>query len=462
MTRTDDPNPASSSCTPTDCTLRAAISAANLTPGAILIPPGTYTIALGSSGEDANAGGDFDIRAGMSIYGAGVGQTIIDANHLDRIFDIDPDSFSNPATGRVTALIADLSLVNGGGPSFYGDGGAIRAYSSSSGSPVNNDFVVLDHVQISNSRSQLNGGAVAMSARGQFIGCEFTNNYAARTGGGLTLGASFAAGDTIIELIDSTVAQNQSPSGYSGGGGIKSTANLRVTNSTIANNTTGYHGGGIYATATGVVTIRSSTIAGNAAASGGGSGNGGGIRMDNGSINLANVILSGNTHGSGTGTPDDCTAGGGSAQANYSLYSAASGCNFSGANNLVGIDPGFNGGLANHGGPTRILVHSRSVPQAQRWMPGTQRAAFRRAVSLWPSISVVPAIHGTRTDAATSARSNSTPKIASLPMASRLRHESGAVWGDGGREDRIRGAGYRHPRTEGHRHRTGGFVTGAG
>ena len=299
VTRQDDPSPALSGCSASACTLRSAISASNSVPGAILVPAGTYTLALGASGEDANAGGDLDLRAGMSIYGAGADATIIDANHKDRIFDVDPDSFSAPATGRVTALIADLSLVNGGGSSFYGDGGAIRAYSSGSSALVSNDYLVLDHVRIRDSRSQLNGGAVALSARGQFIGCEFSNNYANSTGGALTLGPSFAGGDTIIDLIDSTVAGNQSPSGFSGGGGIKTTARLRVVNSTIANNTTGYHGGGIYTTGTGALIVRSSTIANNVAASVTASANGGGIRVDNGTLSLANTILAGNSRGAG-------------------------------------------------------------------------------------------------------------------------------------------------------------------
>ena len=362
VTRQDDPSPALSGCSASACTLRSAISASNSVPGAILVPAGTYTLALGSSGEDANAGGDLDLRAGMSIYGAGADVTVIDANHKDRIFDVDPDSFSAPASGRVTALIADLSLVNGGGPSFYGDGGAIRAYSSGSSALVSNDYLVLDHVRIRDSRSQLNGGAVALSARGQFIACEFANNYANSTGGALTLGPSFAGGDTIIDLIDSTVAGNQSPGGFSGGGGIKTTARLRVVNSTIANNSTGYHGGGIYTTGTGTLIVRSSTIANNVAASVTASANGGGIRVDNGTLSLANTILAGNSRGAGAGTPDDCTAAAGTLSADYSLLTAAAGCAFTGGNNVLGLGAAFDGALADHGGPTRTLALASGSP----------------------------------------------------------------------------------------------------
>ena len=354
VTRSDDPNPALAACAPGDCTLRAAIKSANTTPGAVIVPAGTYAISLGSSGEDANNGGDFDIRAGMGIYGAGPGQTIVNAGNLDRAFDIDPSG--GTASGRVTAIIADLAIINGGGPSFFGDGGAIRAYDSGGGN-LSNDFVALQRVKVSNSRSQLNGGAMALSARGMIHDCEFSANYANSTGGALTLGPSFGGGDTTIDIVGTTIANNQAPSSFSGGGGIKSTARLRLTNSTVYANTSGYHGGGLYLTGTGNAELRSSTIAANVARSGGsGTANGGGLRIDGGTLNLANTLVANNTTGSGAGVADDCTAGGGTLGANYSLVRDGSGCVFGGTGNLSGSDPLLDAGLADNGGPTRTLA----------------------------------------------------------------------------------------------------------
>ncbi len=355
VTRTDDPNPALTSCAAGNCTLRAAIKASNATPGAVLIPAGTYAIALGSSGEDANAGGDFDVRAGIGIYGAGMSQTIIDAAHKDRAFDIDPDSFSAPATGLVTAIITDLAIINGGNPSFFGDGGAIRAYSNGSSALVVNDFLALENVSIRDSRSQLNGGGLALAGRGMIRNCEFINNYANSTGGGLTLGPGSFGVDTTIEISGTTISGNQSPSSFSGGGGIKTNARLRISNSTLYGNTTGYHGGAIYLTGSGSLELRSSTIAHNIAAATGGSANGGGIRDDNGALTVVNSILANNTTGSGAGVADDCTSAGGTQTANYSVLESATGCAFTGSNNLVAADPSLDSALANNGGSTRTL-----------------------------------------------------------------------------------------------------------
>jgi hypothetical protein len=368
VTRSDDPNPALAACAPGDCSLRAAIKSANTTPGAVIVPAGNYAITLGSSGEDANNGGDFDIRAGMGIYGAGIGQTVINAGNLDRAFDIDPSGAS--ASGRVTAIIADLSIINGGGSSFFGDGGAIRAYDSGGGN-LSNDFIALQRVRISNSRSQLNGGAIALSARGMIHDSEFSSNYANSTGGALTLGPSFGGGDTTIDIFGSTIANNQSPSSFSGGGGIKSTARLRLTNSTVYGNTTGYHGGGLYLTGTGNVELRSSTIVANIArSSGSGSANGGGLRIDGGTVNLANTLIAGNTTGSGAGSPDDCTAGGGTLGANYSLIRDGAACVFAGTGNINGSDPLVDSALADNGGATRTLALTEGSPAIDAGNPG--------------------------------------------------------------------------------------------
>lgn len=356
VTRSDDPNPAQSGCAAGDCSLRAAIKSANTTPGAVLIPAGTYAISLGSSGEDANAGGDFDIKTGMGIYGAGMDASVIDAANKDRVFDVDP-YVSGGSTGKVTAIIADLAIVNGGGPAFFGDGGAIRAYSTNSSALLNNDYLALERVRISQSRSQLNGGALALIGRGTVRDSEFSGNYANSTGGGLALGPISAGGDTTIEIIGSTIAGNQSPSGFSGGGGIKSTARLRLVNSTVSGNSTGYHGGGLYLTGTGNVALYNTTVAGNRAAmSSGSSANGAGLRIDGGSrVLVRNSVLADNTR-TAAAVADDCSGSGTTNTIDYSLIEAAGGCTFSGSANLAGVDPELSTPLASNGGATRTLL----------------------------------------------------------------------------------------------------------
>jgi CSLREA domain-containing protein len=90
--------------TPKDghCSLREAISAAN-SPGTasdcgtassgantIVLPAGHYTLTLPGAGEDNNLTGDLDIRAPVTVVGAGAGASIIDANGIDRVLQVLP------------------------------------------------------------------------------------------------------------------------------------------------------------------------------------------------------------------------------------------------------------------------------------------------------------------------------------------------------------------------------------
>lgn len=64
--------------------LRAAVTAANA-------HPGSDTIILGAGDYSAQAG-PLDIQGDLQIIGAGAGQTIIEARHLDRLFAVDEGS----------------------------------------------------------------------------------------------------------------------------------------------------------------------------------------------------------------------------------------------------------------------------------------------------------------------------------------------------------------------------------
>jgi len=88
------------------CSLREAITSANLHaaqftgPGecasgtggdTIALPPEPVLLSLPGGGEDNNNTGDLDIRAaGLTISGAGAALTTVDAQHVDRAFDVLP------------------------------------------------------------------------------------------------------------------------------------------------------------------------------------------------------------------------------------------------------------------------------------------------------------------------------------------------------------------------------------
>lgn len=143
------------------------------------------------------------------------------------------------------------------------------------------------------------GGTVTISDGSTVSG----NDTSAGAGGGL-----YVAGD--VEVTSSTVKGNESTQSNHGGGGIFAGGAATVTDSTLADNTTKAHGGGLRA---GSATITGSAVLGNTANSGGGvhtstgvtvtdstvSGNtargGGGISNDTGAIEIENSIVEGNT-----------------------------------------------------------------------------------------------------------------------------------------------------------------------
>src|SRR5438270_445945 len=69
--------------------LREAISAANANPGAdtIVVPAGVYRLALPGA-DDTNAGGDLDVTGTTLVQGAGAGNTVLDGQRIDRVFDV--------------------------------------------------------------------------------------------------------------------------------------------------------------------------------------------------------------------------------------------------------------------------------------------------------------------------------------------------------------------------------------
>ena len=101
-----------------DCALREAIQAANTDaavdacppgdgPDVIMLPEGSYALALAGAGEDANATGDLDILDDLKLIGAGIKVTLIDGKGLDRIFHVHEG---------VTALINGVMLTGGRPP----------------------------------------------------------------------------------------------------------------------------------------------------------------------------------------------------------------------------------------------------------------------------------------------------------------------------------------------------------
>jgi len=310
-----------------DCALREAIQAANTDSAVdacpagsgadtIVVPAGTYTLSVAGAGEDANATGDLDITADLTINGAGAATTVIDAADLDRVIEI--------GLG-VTAEISGLTMQNGSA----GAAGGIH----NGGSLTISNSVVRD-----NTATPGHGGGIANAGGGAL---SLTLNDS--TVSGNTANAS--AGGGIVNFPGNTTALNRSTvSGNSSnaGGGILNDGTLALTNSTVSGNTdSSAQGGGIWqAFAGGTLQIQSSTVSGNT---------GRGIGHSSGVVTLKNTILA-------NSTAADCSPvlGSGSVISLGHNLIENNACVIGGnvTGNIIGSDPML-GPLANHGGPTQ-------------------------------------------------------------------------------------------------------------
>jgi large repetitive protein len=214
------------------CSLRAAIMQANHRTitglATISVPAGTYTLSLVPTGANGEESGDLNLTkplvAGqiISIIGAGLAKTIIDANYIDRVFRV--------ATDRV-ANISGVTIRNGNPPS--NDGGGV----------VNNGTLSIKDCLIERNTAPYLGGGVASGGLLNINRCTIRGNTSVATipglyafGGGLYL----AGGVTTVR--NSTIDDNTADTG----GGILNYDNeLTIVNSTLSANKAAWYGGGI-------------------------------------------------------------------------------------------------------------------------------------------------------------------------------------------------------------------------
>jgi uncharacterized repeat protein (TIGR01451 family)/CSLREA domain-containing protein len=241
-----------------DCSLREAIQAANTdtavdacTAGSgadtIVVPGGTYTLAISGANEEANATGDLDVGADVTITGAGSGSAIVagPAGWNDRIFDVG-------LLANGTATVSGLTVSGG---NVDGPGGGIRE---------NGNFLdlTLSDVALSGNTATGDGGGLFSSSLGSqvFTNVTATNNTAVGAGGGiLTANAS----STMMNL---TLTDNESTggtSGAAGGGAYISDQSATITGLTATGNRATLYGGLALFGGGGV--LEDATISGNTA-----------------------------------------------------------------------------------------------------------------------------------------------------------------------------------------------------
>lgn len=197
------------------CTLRAAIQETNALGGAdtINLPAGTYLLTLMGQNEDAAATGDLDITSDLTINGAGTGSTVINGNHIDRVFQ---------AFAPFTIQINDLTMQHGA--SDFGGG------------VYNVGLLTLENVQIKHNSATINGGGVYVGG-----GVVTLSNSLVYSNSAQSYGGGISNGSTV--LIQNSVIQENEASSF--GGGIYTDENTTISNSHIVSNTSS-SGGGVY------------------------------------------------------------------------------------------------------------------------------------------------------------------------------------------------------------------------
>jgi hypothetical protein len=274
----------------------------------ITLQAGTYRLSIPASGyaNDIDSG-DLDVTESLVIRGAGARQTIIDADGIDRVLQVDPG---------VNLRLEDLTVTGGVSPA----GADSIGYDGGSGAPgggIYND-----------------GGSLTLVrcvVRGNFAGSGGSGGTGSDTGGAGGPGGGIASVGGTLAMDRTIVAYNQAGHGGTGGsyagdggdggrgGGMYVTGEATVAGSAVHDNRTGTggnnggsggsageggFGGGIFVGGAGDLALKNSTVSSNVTGNGyggteGTGGYGGGICNMGGQLALQHATVSYNRTGDG-------------------------------------------------------------------------------------------------------------------------------------------------------------------
>jgi CSLREA domain-containing protein len=408
----DDAAPGDGSCNNGSgaCTLRAAISEANALAGAdtITLPAGTYLLKIGHS-EDDNATGDLDITSDITINGAGMDSTTIDANTNDRAFDI----FSG-----ATVVLNNLTITNGKTRAMFhhGQGGGIQnagtltlqdiavTNCTACGSPdtpggcdgggiFSTGTLTIERSSISQNAAGYAAGGDAGSGGGIYnsggtltirdtnifanhAGAQNQTDYGIGRGGGIFT----EGGGSAVTIENSAIYGNSTqdasvwwPNYWGEGGGIFIlSGSVTITNSTISGNSSVFEGGGVYVYS-GALSLAHTTVTNNTSETNNqfSGAYGGGIASRNGTVEIKNSIIIGNDD-LGEVASDDCTGASGATitSLGYNLVNAGTGCPNNGLGDTTTGDAGLDP-LRDNGGDTRTHALQPDSPAVNAIPNGT-------------------------------------------------------------------------------------------
>jgi len=347
------------------CSLREAVIAANTDTAvggcaagsgadtivfdASLPSPATFTLTLSGANEDAAASGDLDLSGTLVIQGAAASQIIIDGNGADRVFDIRPGA---------TVTISGVTVQHGNPGSGMGGGGLII-----SGGVPRAKLTLLNSIVTANTAHI--GGGIYNAGNGATAVIQDTlilSNTAQTSGGGIA-----TSGD--LTLLNSTLAQNQARTG----GGIEHFGfSMKLTNATLSGNRASDNGGGLYNR--GDALILNVTFSGNAAS---GLGTGGNIFQDTASLSIKNSIVA------ASDSDGNCFINEGFLISQGNNLDSGNTCGFNAGGDRINTDP-LLGRLQNNGGttPTHALLDGSPAIDAgnNNGCPSTDQRGLPRPV----------------------------------------------------------------------------------
>jgi CSLREA domain-containing protein len=302
----------------------------------IVLGAHAYTLSLTGPPDDTNAAGDLDVTAGaITIVGTGQPSTTINANSIDRVFDVlagasltlekltitgghapDGGAGTNAGPGVDGLIGVDGGNSTGGTGSDGAGGGGIR----------NAGTLVLDDVAVSGDHAGAGGegGAAAAGGAGGASATGSGGDGGRSTGG--TGGGGGSGGGLLSTAGTVTILESSFTGDVSGNGGVAGIAATGGNGGNSGGNAAGGTGG--------------DCIAGE----GGSGGSGGAIAITGGTATIAGSQINQNTAGDGA-TSGGCTDGGQGGNGSGSGTGGAGGYAIGG----VGGSGGSGGGVADSG-----------------------------------------------------------------------------------------------------------------
>jgi hypothetical protein len=285
-TRTNDPSP--NGCKPRDCSLREAITKANNHAGldtVVLRGGKTYTLGLDNVGaqEDVNASGDLDVLGSNVIKSSNRRLATVDANGIDRVFDVGPST-------AVSATFTRITIRNGST-----DPDSSTDYEGGGIATVNGGLLKLIKSKIAHNRAEYGGGISAAEGTLKLVRTTVANNRAFDGYGG-GIADERPGGVDVPEVVSLSRSKLVGNSAFQGSGGMYTENDTTITKSTIANNRADAADAGGLELGDGLVRITGSTISGNRADT-----FGGGIDLGTDAILINDTIANNSADGDGGG-----------------------------------------------------------------------------------------------------------------------------------------------------------------